>query len=238
MTNAVDNVNLLDSRILRYRDLVSVPISDDGEPLVTITPVPELSIVLDDLELPLARQDAWRRLQEAARILKGKNKEYGLRVWYAYRSLGVQKHFFELQKEALKKQHPDMNEADLLDQVHMFVAVPDVAGHPTGGAFDLTVTRNGEKLDMGCEYPDFNSPVLHTFADGLTAEQKANRMLLREAMLGAGFCPFNGEWWHFSYGDREWAKFYGKKNGIYSQVEAPKELVDHAKERTTLPALK
>lgn len=238
MSNVVDRDSLLDAKILRYRDLVSVPIADDGEPLVKIAPVPELSIVLEDLELPLARKDAWRRLQDAARALQQKNKDYGLRIWYAYRSLRVQTHFFELQKATIKEQHPQISDADLLDQVHMFVAVPDVAGHPTGGAFDLTITRNGEKSDMGCDYPDFASPLLRTFAEGLSAEQKDNRLLLREIMLGAGFAPFNGEWWHFSYGDREWAAYYGKKAAVYSQVEAPADLCTRAHESASLPPLR
>jgi len=84
----------------------------------------------------------------------------------------------------------------------------------------VTVTLDGKPVDMGCDYPDFESPNLHTFAGGLSETQKSNRMLLREAMMNAGFAPFNGEWWHFSYGDREWAAFYGKPNAIYSQVEA------------------
>jgi D-alanyl-D-alanine dipeptidase len=43
-------------------------------------------------------------------------------------------------------------------------------------------------------------------------------MLLRSVMLQAGFAPFDGEWWHFSYGDREWAYYYKKKYALYSQV--------------------
>ncbi|QQR69366.1 MAG: hypothetical protein IPI58_01405 [Alphaproteobacteria bacterium] len=37
-------------------------------------------------------------------------------------------------------------------------------------------------------------------------------------MTSVGFAPFDGEWWHFSYGDREWAKYYGRSHAIYSQI--------------------
>jgi D-alanyl-D-alanine dipeptidase len=36
----------------------------------------------------------------------------------------------------------------------------------------------------------------------LSAAQLANRRLLREGMLRAGFVGINTEWWHFDCGDR------------------------------------
>jgi len=45
-----------------------------------------------------------------------------------------------------------------------------------------------------------------------------NRQILRLWMMTAGFVPYDGEWWHFSYGDREWAKYYGMPNAIYNQI--------------------
>jgi D-alanyl-D-alanine dipeptidase len=38
-------------------------------------------------------------------------------------------------------------------------------------------------------------------------------------MLGVGFAPFDGEWWHFSYGDKEWAAYYNKPNAVYEQID-------------------
>jgi len=40
-------------------------------------------------------------------------------------------------------------------------------------------------------------------------------------MVEAGFAPFTGEWWHFSYGDREWAAIWGRDAAIYEQLESP-----------------
>jgi D-alanyl-D-alanine dipeptidase len=37
-------------------------------------------------------------------------------------------------------------------------------------------------------------------------------------MFAAGFVPFWGEWWHFSYGDREGAAFTGRKAALYDAV--------------------
>jgi len=49
-----------------------------------------------------------------------------------------------------------------------------------------------------------------------------NRILLRYLLKKQGFAPYDGEWWHFSYGDREWAFYYKKKNAIYGQVSPGK----------------
>jgi D-alanyl-D-alanine dipeptidase len=40
-------------------------------------------------------------------------------------------------------------------------------------------------------------------AGRLTEAQVANRRLLREAMLAAGFLGIKTEWWHFDCGDRD-----------------------------------
>lgn len=59
--------------------------------------------------------------------------------------------------------------------IHLHVTVPDVAGHPTGGAIDLTVADDREPLDMGSAYGDFSTPLYHAFAEGTTEAQRANR---------------------------------------------------------------
>jgi zinc D-Ala-D-Ala dipeptidase len=219
MTVPIDKFN--DRRVLGYRDLVDTPVLDNDEPLVRIDPDPNLGIEFATLEYPHIRKDAWQRVLNAAQSLRAKNLRYGLRILYAYRSLRVQRELFEQEKDRASEESLGIPEDELLERVHGFIAVPDVAGHPTGGAIDLTITFDGVPLDMGCEYMDFDSPLLPTFAEGLSPAQEENRMLLREIMMRAGFAPFNGEWWHFSYGDKEWAVFYDIPRAIYSQVDGP-----------------
>ena len=57
-----------------------------------------------------------------------------------------------------------------------------------------------------------------TYAKGLTDEQIKNRKMLHDLMVEEGFAPFYGEWWHFSYGDREWAAFYDKET-LYAPID-------------------
>jgi D-alanyl-D-alanine dipeptidase len=37
-------------------------------------------------------------------------------------------------------------------------------------------------------------------------------------MMNEGFAPYDGEWWNFSYGDKEWACYYKKEMSLYNQV--------------------
>jgi hypothetical protein len=39
-------------------------------------------------------------------------------------------------------------------------------------------------------------------------------------MVACGFAPSYRKWWHFSYGDREWAAFYNTPSGsLYGPVD-------------------
>jgi len=99
------------------------------------------------------------------------------------------------------------------------VASPDVAGHTTGGAIDITIRYRGRELDMGTKIADFNDPeLIKTNSARITSRQADNRKLLHDLLVRQGLAPFYGEWWHFSYGDREWACFYKKKKALYSEV--------------------
>jgi D-alanyl-D-alanine dipeptidase len=42
----------------------------------------------------------------------------------------------------------------------------------------------------------------------ITAEQFANRMILRKAMMRHGFKPFDTEWWHFTLKDEPFPDTY------------------------------
>lgn len=67
----------------------------------------------------------------------------------------------------------------------------------------LTVS---ELQAIGCEEKVLASP-----------EQAQRRSLLHDLMVAEDFAPFYGEWWHFSYGDREWAAFYNVEKAMYAQ---------------------
>jgi D-alanyl-D-alanine dipeptidase len=81
--------------------------------------------------------------------------------------------------------------------------------HSYGMALDLTILdAAGRELDMGTGFDDM-TPLSHpALEEGflrsgeLSADQLANRRLLRDAMDQAGFVGIDTEWWHFDCGDR------------------------------------
>jgi len=85
--------------------------------------------------------------------------------------------------------------------------------HNHGAAVDLTIVdRDGRRLDMGTPMDHFGplaQPRLerHYLEEGaLTPEQVANRLLLREVMVKAGFRVLQIEWWHFNAWDKEYVR--------------------------------
>lgn len=94
-------------------------------------------------------------------------------------------------------------------QVKMFEKVPNpkwvarptefARSHESGRSVDVTLADGhyGWLADMGTDFDDFTPRSLAYATDGLTAEQQANRALLRDAMVAGGFAVYPGEWWHF-----------------------------------------
>lgn len=160
-----------------------------------------------------------RRLATVNQALKSYG--YRLKVVYGYRHPEVQEQYFRRRYQELKREYPGLESDVLAKYTHNFVAVPEVAGHPTGGAVDLTVIdSNGTEIDMGTVIADYTEPAkIQTYAAEISSAQRENRSLLHDLMVGQGFAPFYGEWWHFSYGDREWAAFYNKKRALYGAIE-------------------
>ncbi len=94
--------------------------------------------------------------------------------------------------------------------LRMYLADPARGSiHSFGMAVDVTlIDANGVELDMGTPFDDL-TPLSHPAKEAiflregrLMHTQIANRQLLRNAMIHAGFQGINTEWWHFDCGDR------------------------------------
>ncbi|BCW87449.1 D-alanyl-D-alanine dipeptidase [Alphaproteobacteria bacterium SO-S41] len=59
---------------------------------------------------------------------------------------------------------------------------------------------NDGALDMGTGYDCFDDRA-HGDSAAVSAEAQANRKLLRDTMIAAGFRPYAEEWWHFTLAD-------------------------------------
>ena len=170
-------------------------------------------------EIIRVRKTVLEMLNKVDTLLKEINSNYQILVVYGYRSMDKQVKFFH---EEINKYKNDFdNELDLYEFVHEKIAVPTVAGHPTGGAVDVVIYDMNKKeiIDFGTKVHDYDDCKSYIYYDNISSNAKDNRMLLRKIMMQVGFAPYDGEWWHFSYGDREWAYYYKKDKYLYSQVE-------------------
>ena len=128
------------------------------------------------------------------------------------------KYFNELYISAKEKFD---NELDLLEYIHEKIAVPEVSGHPTGGAVDIIIYNSDTKkyLNFGSDVLDYSTTQCYYYNENISDEAILNRKMLRNLMIEQEFAPYDGEWWHFSYGDKEWAFFYKKEKALYNQMK-------------------
>jgi len=104
-------------------------------------------------------------------------------------------------------------------QVKMFNVVPNPAwvakpgsharSHEAGRSVDVTMADAQQQCaparqlggrclaDMGTDFDDFSPRALAFATDGVSADQQANRVRLRDAMSAGGLSVYSGEWWHF-----------------------------------------
>ena len=214
--------------ILQYSDLINVPVRDNEERLLEVRP--EMVNIVCEYQKPdmvpyvgnrfFLREGVIDRLRKASANLYKVCTGYRFKLVYAYRHPDVQARYFETRKAEILVLNPELSPEEARNRAHLLSASPDVAGHPTGGAIDITIIdERGIEIDMGTKIADFSEgKKIQTSYPLLTEQQKSNRILLRTALMKQGFAPFDGEWWHFSYGDREWAKYYEQKCAVYDQV--------------------
>lgn len=112
-------------------------------------------------------------------------------------------------------------DSQIYDLTCQYVAPVKVAGHPTGGAIDITLSKDEIEIEMGTEFNDIpigpeNLTYLHS--NYINHVAKENRTILINCMEKVGFENYPTEWWHWSYGDCYWA-FINNCNALYEPVD-------------------
>lgn len=146
---------------------------------------------------------------------------YQFLIKEAYRPLSQQKKSFEKVFNDYKIQYPQKNEIEIYKMTCEYVAPVKVAGHPTGGAIDISLLKDGIEVDMGTEFNDMPiSPENRTYlySEYISDADKANRKILIDCMEKIGFANYPTEWWHWSYGDCYWA-FLNNCDALYSATD-------------------
>ncbi len=153
--------------------------------------------------------------EEAAEALKAVSEDlaeqgYGLLILDAYRPTKAVDHFVRWAADA---DDTKMKSAfyPKLDKKNLFKLgyIAKRSGHSRGSTVDLTLTdaKSGKPVDMGGSY-DFFGAISSHGAKGLSAQQTANRRLLKQAMERQGFEAYAKEWWHYTLEDEPFPNKY------------------------------
>ncbi len=210
-----------------------IQIKECGEPLIPLATLLKQNgsaIVLaageaaygaQNIETHGLRASVAERLLKAEKILQTMNPTLTFKITDSFRPISLQKQYFD----EIYKRYSDLGLTG--DELYTSVTkvIADPACHPphsTGGAIDMTVCNisTGEVVDMGSILDDVDDGCAMTFCPEISDEAKKNRLLLYTAMVEAGFTNAPSEWWHYSYGDREWAIRTGQKHAVYDSYQA------------------
>ena len=153
--------------------------------------------------------------KEAAVAMKGVSDElvqkgYRLKIYDAYRPQMAVTHFMNWAldfDDVRMKQYfyPELDKSVLFPQGY----IAEHSGHSRGSTVDLTLfdMTTEKEVDMGGTF-DYFGELSHPNYTGITEEQYANRMLLRDVMVRHGFNPLPEEWWHFTLKDEPYKDTY------------------------------
>lgn len=152
---------------------------------------------------------------EAATALKAVQADLavtglGLKAFDCYRPAQAVAHFARWARDLEDKRnkaefYPEVPKSELFERGY----IAERSGHSRGSTMDLTIidVASGEELDMGAGY-DLFDPLSWPSDMRPTAQQRANRALLRAVMLKNGFRPLKEEWWHFTLNDEPFKDTY------------------------------
>lgn len=188
------------------------------EPLVDLVAHPKILYNETTIERPvLLRRTVADKIYKIADKLPD---DTYIKIYSAYRSRIRIEEIWKQEVEKIEKENPDMLRGEVLSLAKFKVSPPNtnMGGHDTGAAIDLALCdRNGNDLDYGTRYHE-NAQAKSTVV--LTSEQKQNRKYLSKLMKSQGFIQQPSQWWHYSYGDRYWAVYRGRRHGaIYGAAE-------------------
>ena len=233
--------SIVQDRLFDWGKAQALPIEDCREELVPASLVPDKLLVhpiyfLNGIEGALpecySRGGVLLVRLEAADLLP---PGFRLVLLDGWRPVSLQSALFDKYCEELRETMPfkDNDEINLL--ASRFVAFPSTrverpSPHLTGGAIDITIADDkGLCLFMGSYFDEttnrsetvyFEKKVSSGEAiSGKALEALDNRRMLFRVMTKVGFTNFPDEWWHFDYGNQNWAFMKGEKAAFYGAGE-------------------
>jgi len=215
--------------IVYDRDLITLPVIDNHEPLIDLSKLSrkhhtDIKIELEPesrtffgKNICLVRKSVGEKLI----FLQKKISPSGIRIVIldAYRPVELQMILIRNFTSRLKSEHPDWDATKIKEESIKFVAPVEpgiLPPHSTGGAVDLTLEKDTQKLDMGSPWGEL-SERSRTHSSKISEAGRKNRIFLAELMHDAGFVNYPLEWWHWSIGDRTYA-YYRNTFSFYGMI--------------------
>ncbi|HEX5491699.1 MAG TPA: M15 family metallopeptidase [Candidatus Udaeobacter sp.] len=136
----------------------------------------------------LARPEVAAALSKAQTTLR--RYQYGLKIWDAYRPVGVQTKLWQASRNSDYVANPEVGVGSL---------------HSWGIAVDATLVDSWNRpVTMPSDFDDFTPAAMWRYT-GRSFQVLGHVRLLQWAMHRAGFWGMRTEWWHFTIAD--WKKF-------------------------------
>ncbi len=190
------------------------------DPLVDFLPHKHIIFNDETIEQPnLIRKKVLFKLYKVAdKLPEGMN----LLILQTYRSKSKMNEKWERVIDEITAENPGIGRYEAIKLAKFKTEDPknSIGGHVTGGAVDVALCDdNGVMFDFGTKFHE-HSDATETRSRRITKAQAKNRKTLVRIMRRQGFINFPAEWWHFSYGDRAWAAYKGRRHGgIYGAAE-------------------
>jgi len=166
----------------------------------------------------LVRESVKEKLLMVENKLKEKWYFLALKIWY--RPLEVQKELFTKIFKYFKEKNKWESIEGIYNKTIEMISDPNkyTSPHVTWSAVDVILyNKSWELVDMWCPI-NFIWEKSYLTTNNITKEQRNNRNILTDTFLECWFSCLSSEWWHFSYGDPYWAKFYWKEKAMYGMI--------------------
>lgn len=195
--------------------MLNIPIEENNEPLVKLNSI-------EGLKFKEEKSSYYVRKTIADKLKKINQQLYksglGLFVRDTWRSSEKQKKSWDKEINRLKKLHPNKSAKDIEKMASVFVFPPGLSPHATGASVDVQIfdLNTGKVVDFGLK--GFRDELCYTDHPDIKGKARKHRQLLKKHFEEEDFSNYLLEYWHFSYGNAEWAAYKNKESAFYGAI--------------------
>ena len=210
---------------VRRRISATQIIQDDGSPLVSLKDS-GFNLIYEPSMMEgydyRVRQEVFGKIGRISQRLEQQNKLLIIRsVW---RSFAHQRLLWQKRYSVMRQNSPDKSDKEIKEIVSHFIAPATKSMHATGGSVDALIHdgTTGRVLDFG-NNDGLNLKLDETsypYHPGISPEARHNRQLLIQLFEAEDFVVDILEYWHFDYGNANWAADKGQAQARYGVIES------------------